>query len=212
MLAPAWCGHWQRALSIGAQWVDRDTVRAALRFARAGGTAIDGGAHVGSWVPRLAAAFPRVIAFEPCPENFALLQANTAGLRGVELRRAALGAAAGSARLSRVPEPGANSGQWAIADDGAEVAVATVDRLGLADLSLLKLDLEGYELPALQGAAETLRRCRPVVVIEEAGWGRLHGFPDRAATAWLIGAGFRPVYWSGQDVVFLPAEDAARCG
>lgn len=212
MLSPAWCEHWRLALSIGDQWVDRDTVRAALRLARPGGTAIDGGAHVGSWVPRLASAFPRVVCFEPCPENFALLAANTRGLRGVELRQAALGAAACSARLQRVPEPGANSGQWAIADAGVEVAVETVDGLGLADLALLKLDLEGYELPALQGAAETLRRCRPVVVIEEAGWGRLHGLPDRAATAWLIGAGFRPVYWGGQDVVFLPSEDAARCG
>lgn len=212
MRSPPWCGHWQRALSVGAEWVDRDTVRAALRFARAGGTALDGGAHVGSWVPRLAAAFGRVICFEPCPENFALLESNTRGLRGVELRQAALGATAGAARLQRVQEPGANSGQWAVAAEGAEVVVETVDGLGLADLALLKLDLEGYELPALTGAAETLRRCRPVVVIEEAGWGRLHGIPDRAATAWLIGAGFRPVYWSGQDVVFLPSEDAARCG
>lgn len=212
MRAPAWCGHWQRALSIGAQWVDRDTVRAAIRAARPGGAAIDGGAHVGSWVPRLAAAFPRVLAFEPCPENFALLQTNTAGLRGVELRQAALGATAGDARLQRVPERGANSGQWAIAEAGEPVRVETVDGLGLADLSLLKLDLEGYELPALQGAVETLRRCRPVVVIEEAGWGRLHGIPDRAATAFLIGMGFRPMHWSGQDVVFMPSEDLAKCG
>lgn len=212
MRAPAWCGHWQRALSTGAEWVDRDTVRAAIRAARPGGTAIDGGAHVGSWAPRLAAAFPRVICIEPCPENFALLQTNTAGLRGVELRQAALGAAAGEAHLQRVPEPGANSGQWAIADAGEPVGVETVDGLGLADLSLLKMDLEGYELPALQGAIETLRRCRPVVVIEEAGWGRLHGIPDRAATAFLIGCGFRPMHWSGQDVVFMPSEDLAKCG
>jgi FkbM family methyltransferase len=212
MRAPAWCGYWQRLLSTGAEWVDSETLRVAVRAARPDGTAIDGGAHVGSWVPRLAAAFPRVIAFEPCPENFALLQANTQGLRGVELRQAALGATAGEARLQRVPEPGANSGQWAIAEAGEPVCVETVDGLGLADLSLLKLDLEGYELPALTGARETLRRCRPVVVLEEAGWGRLHGIPDRAATAFLIGLGFRPFHWSGQDVVFMPSEDLAKCG
>ena len=34
MRAPTWCGHWQRLLSTGAEWVDSETLRVAVRAAR----------------------------------------------------------------------------------------------------------------------------------------------------------------------------------
>ena len=41
-----------------------------------------------------------------------------------------------------------------------------VDRLGVEHVDLIKIDIEGHELPALRGARETLRRWRPNAVIE----------------------------------------------
>jgi hypothetical protein len=38
-------------------------------------------------------------------------------------------------------------------------------------VDFIKLDLEGYEYRALLGAAETLERCRPIVMFEEKGKG-----------------------------------------
>ncbi len=36
-----------------------------------------------------------------------------------------------------------------------------LDSLGIQRLDLLKIDVEGHEMEALKGAADTLRRCRP---------------------------------------------------
>ncbi len=45
----------------------------------------------------------------------------------------------------------------------------TLDSYGFGQVDFIKIDVEGYELPVNQGAVETLRRCRPIVVIEQKG-------------------------------------------
>lgn len=41
-----------------------------------------------------------------------------------------------------------------------------IDGLGLERLDLLKMDVEGMEAEALQGARETIERCKPILFIE----------------------------------------------
>jgi hypothetical protein len=48
----------------------------------------------------------------------------------------------------------------------AEPIDQIVDELGLDRVDFLKLDVEGHELPALQGAQATLKRFEPLSVIE----------------------------------------------
>jgi FkbM family methyltransferase len=47
-----------------------------------------------------------------------------------------------------------------------EIKMITIDSLDLVRLDLLKIDIEGMELEALAGAAASLARCRPVVIVE----------------------------------------------
>jgi FkbM family methyltransferase len=47
-----------------------------------------------------------------------------------------------------------------------EIRAITIDSLDLARLDLLKIDVEGMETEALTGAAASLARCRPVVIVE----------------------------------------------
>ncbi len=37
---------------------------------------------------------------------------------------------------------------------------------GFADVSFIKIDVEGFEMEAIAGAAETLRRDKPVLLVE----------------------------------------------
>jgi FkbM family methyltransferase len=47
-----------------------------------------------------------------------------------------------------------------------EIRTITIDSLGLARLDLLKIDIEGMEVEALAGAADSLARCRPILIVE----------------------------------------------
>jgi FkbM family methyltransferase len=46
------------------------------------------------------------------------------------------------------------------------IAIAPIDGLGLDHVGVLKIDVEGHELAALQGARRTLEQCRPVAIVE----------------------------------------------
>lgn len=48
----------------------------------------------------------------------------------------------------------------------SETRLLTIDELDLSRLDFLKIDIEGMEMEALRGAAETLRRCRPQLIVE----------------------------------------------
>ena len=41
-----------------------------------------------------------------------------------------------------------------------------LEPFGCRNLNLMKIDVDGHELPVLQGASETLRRFRPILVME----------------------------------------------
>ena len=47
-----------------------------------------------------------------------------------------------------------------------QVPAVTLDSLRLNALGFLKIDVEGHEPAVLDGGAETLRRCRPTIMIE----------------------------------------------
>ena len=49
---------------------------------------------------------------------------------------------------------------------GIETQVITLDSLGLEKCSFMKVDVEGMEMEVLEGARETIARCRPYLFLE----------------------------------------------
>jgi hypothetical protein len=47
------------------------------------------------------------------------------------------------------------------------VSLVTIDQQAIEDLSLIQLDVEGFERQALEGALETITRQQPVIVLED---------------------------------------------
>jgi FkbM family methyltransferase len=132
-------------------------------------TVLQAGARVGLWPLMLAPLFQRVIAFEPDCDNYACAVRNVKEKPGVELCWAALGNKDGTAHLMRSSE---STGMHYVAPDepqelAAPVEMKRVDSLLLRDLDAIFLDVEGLELAVLYGAMETLKRCHPLVVLEE---------------------------------------------
>ncbi|MCA1844224.1 MAG: FkbM family methyltransferase, partial [Actinobacteria bacterium] len=135
---------------------------------------IDIGAHVG-YVSLLAAECigPRGtgIALEPAPGNFAFLNANLllAGASRILPVPAAAWRTSGEVQLGLSPD---NSGDHRVSDhrSGATVSVPAValDDLLPPDLSVgvIKVDAQGRDHVALEGAVGTISKSRPVVLVE----------------------------------------------
>jgi hypothetical protein len=51
-------------------------------------------------------------------------------------------------------------------DAGESVAMIAIDDLRLSRCALMKIDVEGMELQVLQGAAQTIKTCRPLLFVE----------------------------------------------
>jgi FkbM family methyltransferase len=138
------------------------------------GTALDVGAYIGLVSTYLARKFARVISFEAVPSTFGLLARNTAELPNVTPMNVAVGRETGELFFSHYPKHGQLSHVSGSNDHPGTVRigpvpVATIDSLNLDEVSFIKIDVEGHELPVVQGAAKTILRCRPLIMIEQAG-------------------------------------------
>ena len=186
-------------------------LRRALSRCRNFRTAVDVGGHVGLWSMQLAKHFRNVIAFEPIAEHRECFRENLKGRRGVELVACALGARAGFVRFDTNPSSSGDTHVHAEGNDGVSdthmdgAIVETLDSFDLPDVDFMKLDCEGYELFALQGAALTIERDRPVIIVEQKpGRAQRFGLPERGAVDWLLGKGYRLTDEMSGDFVLVP--------
>jgi FkbM family methyltransferase len=147
------------------------------RYVSPGDVAIDVGANVGthaSTLSRLVGPDGLVLAFEPSSAIRPRLKANLELNRATDnvvLREAAAWSIQTTLRFEE-DESNYNQGVGHADPHGTrEVEAVTLDdELSGEDrpVSLLKVDVEGFEDHVLRGAAQTLARHRPVIVIEYA--------------------------------------------
>jgi len=160
--------HISRRIIRRQDWYERDLLEDIKTRVRRG-TAVDVGAHIGNHTVWMAAAcgLP-VVALEPNPATRAQLERNVAvnGLtEQVRVIAVAAGHAPSRARVESA-DPGNTGMSRAVEDPDGEIDVVTIDSLGLVDVAVIKVDVEGAEMSILRGAEETIRRCRPVLYVE----------------------------------------------
>ncbi len=156
---------------------------------RAGMTVYDIGAHIGFFSLQCAQLVgPRghVYAFEPRVENAERLRANAKanGATNIDVRPLAVSDASGEAAFVTHE----SSLEGCLAQDGAASSVSvrteSIDALvrdGMPPPDFIKIDVEGAEDRVIRGAARTIARHRPVMLIEihtpEAGRGVVEALP-----------------------------------
>jgi FkbM family methyltransferase len=132
------------------------------------------GSHTVALAKRAAAVGAEVVAFEPQPFVFQNLCANLA-LNGIQNVRAWPWACGARQETLFFPSQnylqqgnfGGVSMQTSAASGLVSVPCVRLDDvIGENDVSLLKIDVEGFELAALQGAVGILQRCRPMLYVE----------------------------------------------
>ncbi|MBI5211299.1 MAG: FkbM family methyltransferase [Elusimicrobia bacterium] len=162
-----------------------------------GQTVVDVGAHIGAFslmTARLVGPSGRVFAFEPSPATLDLLRRNVErnGLAWIKVHPVALADAEGEAELFTAGDqdnPAADTLAAVAGRRAVKVRLCRLDDIlaeeGVSRVDLLKIDVEGAEHRALDGAAKTLARTSRVVL--EAHPPRVG--PDEIARR-LQGAGF----------------------
>jgi FkbM family methyltransferase len=151
-----------------------DELRLLHKFVPGKEVAIDVGANYGLFSYRLSSLYSKVYAFEINPGLTPDLVAYNPG--NIEVIPKGLSSKAGKATLFTPLLNGQELHGWAsLAPNNCpdtdqhvetEVEIVTLDSFALPAVSFMKMDVEGHEVEALKGAVETLKRCRPMVLVE----------------------------------------------
>lgn len=161
-------GYWGVLLPYGA-WYEDDVHAVMLALKDVDYAFVDCGANYGYWSALVSSApfgAHQAIAIEAAPDTFAWLERNAAAnaSRFVALNRAIAAHSGDSVTIYG----GKHEARSMVGDAGAR-GIGTVSTLALDDLLfqpqlaeasriVLKLDVEGVEVPALEGAKQMLRR------------------------------------------------------
>jgi FkbM family methyltransferase len=153
------------------------------RLLRPGAVVVDVGAHIGYFSLLASGVVGEagcVHACEADPELCMLLARNCEGRTNVRIHGVAVGDRVGLAAFWKSSRPG-ESGWGTLhpeterrnagaAEAGhAQVSMSTLDAILQEEpraIDLLKIDTEGSELAVLRGAAQTIQRGRPVMIVE----------------------------------------------
>ncbi|MGO8733693.1 MAG: FkbM family methyltransferase [Terriglobia bacterium] len=175
-----WQDSTEMVLGVYEPWV----VETLRRELRPGDFCIDVGAHIGYHallMSKLVGPEGLVVAFEPFPRCFSVLLENAvlndaSNLRAknmalserTETLRLAFSA---DEELTMTPSVAA----YAVKGPDASIEVPALSLDGYLDElgrtpALIQIDVEGAEISVLRGAAGTLRRARPKLLIEVHGW------------------------------------------
>lgn len=149
----------------GTLAIAEEMLKPFQQYVPSGGVVIDVGASIGDHTvtyARWVGGTGIVIAFEPNPEAYECLVHNIEHLQQVITISDALSNSKHSASLV----VGENVGASYITDDAGNVDTNTLDSYVIQKLNFLKIDAEGYEVKILEGAKETIKLCRPVMLIE----------------------------------------------
>ena len=148
-----------------------------------GGWFFDVGANVGlySWEVRKVCPLRKILAFEPDPKNFKLLEITQkeANLQNLKICNTALSNQVGYVSFYQDTLTSAtgcvagNDEPWIeqyLNGSANEIRVKTktLDSVALKDKtpSLIKIDVEGHEVEVLQGGRNTLNEAKPLMIIE----------------------------------------------
>ena len=154
----------------------------AKQFVSPNSTFVDVGAHIGSWTLIMSQLAKEVVAFEPQRMRYYQLCGNISinDLSNVRALNYALATHERRDSTMVITKFGVDTGSSTLREDVTRHAIAAgspvtgtetvdvkcLDDFKLDNISLIKIDVEGFELDVLEGAVATLQRCKPFIVVE----------------------------------------------
>jgi FkbM family methyltransferase len=201
-LDPQDMGMARAFLLSGGRWEETET-RLFCALVKEGMTVVDIGANVGYYTllaARLVGPWGKVYAFEPSPENFALLSQNVEanGYKNVVLSPKAVSDRSGSAALhiDRASSGGHSLGGFRGGADSVDVETVSLDDYFVGErqtVDLLKMDAEGAEMSILVGMRRLLTQNPDLTLLTEFFPRAIRGcgYSPEEYVRQLSGCGFR---------------------
>lgn len=126
-------------------------------------TVVQAGGNCGMYAKFYSNYFKNVYTFEPDPLNFYCLDINC---KGDKFHKFQGGLGNTNAKFSISNGNTTNVGTHTIRETPGDIQMYKIDDLDLKSCDLIHLDIEGYELKALEGAIQTIQKFNPVVIVE----------------------------------------------
>jgi FkbM family methyltransferase len=145
------------------------------------GDVIHAGTFFGDFLPGISASIgkdKKIWAFEPCLENFRCAQITSQinNLKNVELFNYGLGEANTKSKMLIETNSGIRLGGASriLKEDNGKGKTIDVEIRRMDDLipenryvSIIQLDVEGYEKEAIAGGLDLINRCKPMLILED---------------------------------------------
>ena len=132
---------------------------------------IDVGAWWGPWSLWWQDKAQHIEIFEPNQQILPKLKDNIENFKNCTLHETALGDTPGNVSM----EYADHTGTYHIKDNSGSISLKTLDSYNFDSVDIIKIDAEGYEIPVLQGARNTILENRPWIQIEGNKSGERYG-------------------------------------
>lgn len=196
----------KRTLSEGHVW-ESNIIELIKKHTHKGSTVVDIGSHIGTHLVSMSKAVGEdglVIGFEPQIKLFSELVKNMELNQCSNVRAYRCAVGKDFKRVQMQVAHSSNEGGTMIGSGGDFAQLIPLDSLKLHTVSLIKIDVEGYEDEVLAGAQETIRNNYPFIIIELMD-GSKHLDAKRDATIKsLEGMGYTVTKLWGWDWIAIP--------
>ena len=130
---------------------------AALQYIKQWRVCLDIGSNIGQWTRPLAKRFKSMVCFEPNPNFRECFEKN------IQEKNVLLWPYGLSDKEHKAKQ---DFNSTVLQQEDGDVDCRTLDSFGLTNVDFVKIDVDGFEVPLLNGATETLTNNNPVINIE----------------------------------------------
>jgi len=130
---------------------------ASLKYVKQWRVCLDIGSNIGQWTRPLAKRFKSVVCFEPNPNFRECFNKN------IQEKNVLLWPYGLSDKEHKAKQ---DFNSTVLHEEDGDIDCRTLDSFGLTNVDFVKIDVDGFEIPLLNGARETLSKNDPVINIE----------------------------------------------
>ena len=181
---------------------------------------LDIGANIGNHALAFSTVANKVLAFEPLPAVYALLDSNVTqnNITNIQTFPFALSDVEEDATIFMVSEGNVGASSFDKRDDNVEAVTVSkkigdkvFEDSGLKKLDMVKIDVEAHEVYVLRGLMQTLQQHKPIITME---WNdpltieRLNGsdelqFLFEQYNVYVLGSNYDRGYWARHRFAFI---------